>query len=230
MLPVQMMMFLFVLGALLLFWAVARLLLGYGASDASLRQLSARETAFLAAAADAVFPPGGLPIESGSEAGVVRHIDGWLALLTRRNRVLIRLLLVFFEHATLLFPAPGRGGFRRFSSLSPAQRIALLEVWEHSSWRVRRLFFASLRTILTSSYFASPSVLRELGLAPLAIETPVVEADLLYPRIGRSRASIRWRVEDVTVSPSHAPLDPRGALHPDYVGADAGMARREEHS
>jgi hypothetical protein len=228
MLRADMKILLFVLGSSLLAWAAARLLLRYGARDPSLSQLSARETAFLGAAADAVFPPGGTPTQSGTEAGVVHHIDRWLALLTRRNRVLIRLLLVFFEHATLLFPAPGRGGRRRFSALSLPQRIALLEAWEHSSLRVRRLIFASLRTILTSSYFASPYVLRELGLAPLAIETPVVAADLLYPRVGRSRTSIRWKVEDMERSWSKTPLDPRGALHPDFVGARSPGTSRGE--
>lgn len=204
-----------------LVWAAVRGLLGYGPRPASLAQLSAREAAFLGAAADAVFPRGGTPAQSGTEAGVVHHVDRWLALLARRNRVLIRLLLVFFEHATLLLPAPGRGGRRRFSSLSLSQRSALLARWEHSSLRIRRLIFASLRTIVTSSYFGNPAVLRELGLAPLAIETPVVAADLLFPRIGQSRASIRWTVEDLGRPRPRTPLDPRGPLHPDYGEAAA---------
>jgi hypothetical protein len=207
---------------------LARVSLGYGASDPSLPQLSAREATFLGAAADAVFPPGGVPALSGAEAGAVRHIDRWLALLTRRNRVLIRLLLAFFEHATLLFPAPGRGGRRRFSSLSAAQRMALLEDWEHSPLRMRRIVFASLRTILTSSYFASPDVLRELGLAPLAIDSPVVEADLLYPRVGQPHASIRWNGADVARAAPRMPLDPRCPLHPDYRDPRAAGALGEE--
>ncbi len=218
------------LGISVLLWLVSRALLGYGTRDSSLSQLSAREAAFLGAAADAVFPPGGTPALSGVEAGAVRHIDRWLALMTRRNRVLIRLLVVFFEHVTLLFPAPGRGGRRRFSSLSLPQRSELLEGWEHSPLRLRRLVFASLRTILTSSYFASPDVLRELGLAPLALESPVVAADLLFPRVGQPRSSIRWTAEDLARPVPRTPLDPRGPLHPDYRGPRAAGTLAEDRA
>lgn len=186
-----------------------------------LRQLSAREARFFAAAADAAFPPGatreGPDLPSGSEAGAVAYLDDWLGLLPRRNRVLIRLLVVFFEHASLVFPAPGRGGRRRFTSLSPEQRIALLDAWGRSRLRVRRIVFASLRTLLTSAYFASPAVLRATGLAPLAFETPVIEADLLFPPVGQPRDAIRWRHEDLSPPPLHAPLDPHGPLHSAYA-------------
>jgi len=205
------------LAASLLVWACARVLAGYGPRDPGLVQLSAREAAFFAAAADAAFPPGG-GLPSGSEAGVVAHLDGWLALLPARNRLLIRLLVLFFEHATLLFPAPGRGGRRRFTRLSPAQRGALLEDWGRSRLRLRRIVFASLRTLLTSSYFASPAVLRGVGLAPLAIETPVVEADLLWPPVGRGREAIRWTRADLERPVPRTPLDPHGPLHPAYAG------------
>ncbi len=221
---------LYALAVALLVWLVARALLGYETRDASLSQLSAREAAFLGAAADAVFPPGGMPALSGVEAGVVRHVDRWLALLTPRNRILIRLLVVFFEHVTLLFPAPGRGGRRRFTSLSLSQRSAVLEAWERSPLRMRRLVFASLRTILTSSYFASPDVLRELGLAPFALESPVVAADLLYPRIGEPSSSIRWTEEDLARAVPRTPLDPHGPLHPDYRDARTAATIAEDRA
>lgn len=201
-----------------------------------LRQLSAREARFFAAAADAAFPPGttrdGPPLPSGTEAGVVAHLDGWLELLPRRNRTLIRLLIVFFEYATWVLPAPGRGGRRRFTELAPEQRVAVFEAWSGSRLRLRRLVFASLRTLLTSSYFASPAVLRATGLAPLAFATPVVEADLLYPPVGQARDAIRWRREDLSRPPLHAPLDPHGPLHPDYTeeGASTGETARAGES
>lgn len=201
----------------LLVWLGARFALGFGPRDPALGQLSAREAALVAAAADAAFPPGGELLPSGTEAGVVRHVDGWLAVLPRRNRILIRLLFTFFEHATLLFPAPGPRGRRRFSALPLGQRIALLDGWGRSGLRVRRIVFASLRTLLTSAYFSCPQVLRATGLAPLAIETPVVEADLLYPRIGQARDTIAWRSEDLARPVARAPLDPHGPLHPAFA-------------
>jgi hypothetical protein len=198
-------------------WAVARVFGGYPPRDPALRAFSPREAAFVTAAADAAFPPGGAIPLSGSEAGIPRHLDLYLAGQGPRNRLLLRLLLAFFEHATLLFPAPGITGFRRFSALSPAQRVSVLDAWSQSSLRVRRIVFTSLRTILTMGYFDSPAVLRATGLAPLAIETPVVEADLLYPRIGCARDTIRWRPEDLGRPVPRAPLDPHGPLHPSYA-------------
>jgi len=202
-------------------WAALRALAGYPPRDPALIVLSPREAAFVTAVADAAFPPGGAIPTSGSEAGIPRHLDRYLAAQGSRNRRLMRLLLAFFEHATLLFPAPGASGFRRFSALTPAQRVAVLEAWSRSSLRVRRIVFTSLRTLLTMGYFESPAVLRATGVAPLAMETPVVDADLLYPRIGAARDTIRWRPEDRERPVSRAPLDPHGPLHPDYAARES---------
>jgi hypothetical protein len=205
------------LGLGLAAWALARAFAGYPPRDPARRVLAPRELALLAAAGDTVFPPAGpLPL-SGCEAGIPAHVDHWLALMPRRNRLLVRLLLGFFEHATLLFPAPGGlSGLRRFSRLDLDQRAALLEAWGRSPLRVRRIVFTSLRTVLTSAYFASPGVLRATGLAPLAFETPVVDADLLYPRIGGRREEIAWRPEDRSPPGPRPPLDPHGPLHRGY--------------
>jgi len=198
-------------------WAVARLALGYPTGDRALAQLSSHEQAFLRAAADTVFPAGGELPPSGSEAGVLRHVDRYVASVSPRIRVLIRMLFFLLEHATLVFPAPGWDGFRRFSALSEAQRAAVLEAWGRSPLVLRRTVFQSLRAILTMAYFSSPQVLRAIGLAPLAFETPVVDADLLYPAIGQPRASIRFGVEDRDRPAARTPLDPRGPLHPAYA-------------
>jgi hypothetical protein len=64
-------------------------------------------------------------------------------------------------------------------------------------------------------YFSCPSVLRAMDLAPRAIDTPVVEADLLYPRAGRPREEIAYAAEDLSASfPGPLPAD--AALHPDF--------------
>jgi Gluconate 2-dehydrogenase subunit 3 len=199
--------------------AALRGLAGYSAPRERCRQLSSREVAFVEAAADASFPPGGAIPLSGTEAGIPGYVDRYLEGLTPRNRKLIRLLLAFFEHATLLFPAPGWNGWRRFTRLRPEQRAAVLEAWGRSRLRPRRMIFTSLRTILTMGYLACPAVLRRIGLAPLAMETPRVDADLLYPRVGRGRDTIPWRPEDRGDPREAAPLDPAGPLHPDYAEA-----------
>jgi hypothetical protein len=197
-------------------WAVLRFAAGYGPRDPALNQLSAREYALVCAAADAAFPAGGAIPLSGTQAGIPAHVDRYLAALPPRNRLLIRLLFVLIEHATLIFKAPGWDGWRRFSALSLEQRMAVLEGWARSKFQPRRLVFQGLRAVLTMGYFARPAVLRAMGLAPLAIETPVVDADLLYPPIGQPKSAIRFGVADRDRAVPRAPLDPHGHLQPGF--------------
>lgn len=204
------------LGTTLACWAVARLLLGYGPGDRDLHQLSRHEQAFVRAAADTVFPSGGALALSGSEAGAVEHVDRFVASLPPRSRVLIRLLFFLLEHATLFFPAPGWTGIRRFTALSPAQRVAVLDAWGRSPLVARRNVFQSLRAVVTMAYFANAAVLRGMALAPLEMESPVIDADLLYPPIGRPKSAIRFVADDRQRAVSRAPLDPHGPLDPAY--------------
>ncbi|MEE2679188.1 MAG: hypothetical protein VX546_11470 [Myxococcota bacterium] len=97
------------------------------------------------------------------------HTDRWLVRVEPRVRLLMRLLFFLVEHATLFFPAPGWGGWRRFSSLRPEQREAALEGWRTSRLGPRRLVFQALRSIVAMGYLSYPPVLRELGIAPRSI-------------------------------------------------------------
>lgn len=205
------------LAALVLVALGVRVLAGYPRPEARFGVLGRAEIALVSAAAETLYPPGGEIPASGRDADLAGYVDRYLGALHGRSRVLIRLLFFLVEHATLLFPAPGRGGWRRFSALRPEQREAVLEGWRTSRLFLRRLVFTSLRSILTMGYFAHPPVLRALHLAPLAIDTPVTEADLLYPRIGELPESIPWTHADLTPPSTPTPLDPQGPLHPDFV-------------
>jgi hypothetical protein len=130
----------------------------------------------------------------------------------------MRLLFFLVEHATLFYPAPGRGGRRRFSSLRREQQVAVLDAWAGSRWWPRRLVFASLRAVLTMGYLAHPPVLRQLGVAPPALATPVCEADLLYPRIGMRPETIEFTPADLNGPSDAAPLAPDAPLDPRYAG------------
>ena len=197
-------------------YAAFRVFAGYPARS-GFATLARREIAFVDAAADTLYPQGaGLP--SGVEARIAFQLDGYLRLVPPRMRLLMRLLFFLMEHATLFLPAPGPRGRRRFSSLAPEQRAAVLEGWRTSRRVPRRLVFTSLRALLTNGYVADPGVLRALGLAPFAIETPVCEADLLYPPIGRPKSEIRHRA--VTAPSDGRPLDLAGPRHPAYVGSE----------
>jgi hypothetical protein len=200
--------------------AAARVFAGYPSADPDLRRLAAREVGFLDAAALAMFPPGGAIAASGRDAGIPSYVDRYVDRVPPRLRLLMRLLFFLFEHATLALPAPGPRGRRRFSKLAPEQRVAVLEAWQRSRSHARRLVFTSLRAILTMAYFADPAVLRALRLAPLAIDTPVCEADLLFPRIGSGPESIEFERADLTPPSEGAPLALDGPLHPAYREAE----------
>jgi hypothetical protein len=211
-----------VLGLAVVLALAYRALGGYPRPPAGLVRLSRREAAFVAAAAEALFPPGGAVPPSGLEAGVPAWTDRWLDALPAATRLLVRLLFALVEHATLLVPAPGWDGWRRFSALDPERRGAVLEGWRRSRWFPRRLVFTSLRAIVTQAYFADAAVLRALSLAPFEITPPVTTADALYPPIGRSRDAIRFRADEVAVHgpldrpPAGAPLEVASPLHPAY--------------
>jgi hypothetical protein len=209
-------MWIWLLAALALGYALARTCLGYPRPARRFGALVRHEAAFLAAAAEATFPAGGGIAPSGLDADLPAYTDRFLCAAHPRMRFLMHLLFFLVEHATLFFPAPGRGGMRRFSSLSAEQRTAVLEGWRRSRLFPRRLVFASLRAILTMGYFAHPSVLRELGLAPYAIRTPVCEADLLYPRVGAPRAAIALSRTDLTPPSDGTPIPLDAPLHPAY--------------
>jgi len=199
-----------------------RVFAGYPRPAAPVKGLSRREAALVAAAAEALFPRGGAVPPSGLDAGVPAWCGRWLEALPAGTRLLVRCLFALVEHATLLFPAPGWDGFRRFSAQGPERRGQVLEGWRTSRWFLRRLVFTSLRAIVTQGYFADAAVLRALRLAPLAIVPPVTAADALYPPIGQPRSRVRFRADQVEVRgpldrpPAGAPLDLASPLHPDY--------------
>lgn len=183
---------------LLLAWGGVRLFGGYPAPDRTPLCLRRGEWATLEAAGETLFPAGGPVPPSGREAGVAAYVDRLVAASQPRQRLLIRLLLFLVEHATLLFPAPGLSGWRRFSSLDAGQREAVVASWQKSRLFPRRLVFTTLRAICTLGYLSDPSVQRALRVDPPEIETPVVEADLWIPRVGESRSTIALSREDLT--------------------------------
>ena len=172
---------------LLGFW---RALAGYAADASPRAVLARRETAFVQAAAEVLFPPSEeLPL-SGAQADLPGYADGYLADLPARQRGLVRALFALFEQATLIWPAPGPGGFKRFSSLSAAQRLAVLKAWQGSRSSLRRMCLTALKAVLILGYVGHPESLAALGLAPWKIDSPKVSADFLYPPIGQGPEAI----------------------------------------
>ena len=198
-------------------YGLVRFCAGYPRPGRSYAVLAPREVALLHAAGNATFPAGGTPSPSGEEVDLAGYTDHWLTLVPPRMRLLMRLLLFLIEHGTLFLPAPGPRGWQRFSSLSTEQQAAALEGWRTSRFYPRRLVFMSLRAILSMGYLAHPRVLRQLRQAPLDFETPVCEADLLFPPIGRGPEAIRYSSADLTPPSDGTPLSLDGPLHPRYA-------------
>ncbi|MGH0036703.1 MAG: gluconate 2-dehydrogenase subunit 3 family protein [Myxococcota bacterium] len=198
-------------------YAVWRLFLGYPRRERTFDHLRPGEVAFLDAAADAMFPAGGALDLSGRDVDLPGYVDRYFATLNGSKRLQIRLLLTLVEQATIFFPAPAPRGRRRFSALSASQRETVLRDWSNSRLFLRRLVFTALRAVLTMGYLGHPSALRQLRLAPYDIQPAIVEADLLYPPIGRHPDSITLTRDDLTGPSDGTPLDLDGPLHPDYA-------------
>ena len=207
-------MILGLLGIAIVSYAVFRV--GFGYPKTRFESLTRADAALVARAAEAMYPAGGAIPSSGADADLPAYLDRFLVASVPQIRILVHLLLFLVEHATLIFPAPGWGGFRRFSALTADQRVAVLDGWYESNLFVRRLVFTTLRALLTLGFFAHPPVLRALNLAPYAIETPIVEADLLYPRIGEHPDSIQLTRGDLTPSGDVAPLELDAPIRADF--------------
>jgi hypothetical protein len=179
-------------------------LAGYPKTIRRFEFLARREEAFLAAAAEVLFPATDALSLSGGEADLPGYADRYLEVLPVRQRNLLRALFFLFEQGTLIWPAPGRGGFKRFSGLSPHQRLAVLRNWESSRLYLRRMCLTALKAVLILGYVGHPQSLGALGLAPWKIESPRIEADFLYPPIGQGRDGL----PDSSLSSSSSPLSP----------------------
>ncbi len=194
-----------------------RCLSGYPSAPAGLALLHRGEAAFVEAASEVLFPGGAGLSVAGVDAHLPHYVDRHLSALPRSKRLQIRALFAVCEHLTLFFPGDEPGGRRRFSSLSAASRIAILErLAVHPNGLVRTLSMA-LRAVLVLGYLGHPANLRDLGVAPFEIEPGVSDAELLFPRIGGLVSSIGFVEADRTDPAALGPLDPHGPRHRAYA-------------
>ncbi len=199
-------MFIIVTILVLSLFALYRLKLRYPRPDVVYAVIGAGEAAFLAKASETLFPAHPGMARDGVGVDMPAYADGYLATLPRRQRLLIRALFMLFEQGTLLFPARGVGGFRRFSSLNAEQRAATFAGWDGSRLALRRMAMTALKAVLIMGYFGHEENLAGLGMAPFEIESPICPADLLYPPIGAPRSAIVYSESDLTEHPDTRPL------------------------
>jgi hypothetical protein len=193
------------------------LVAGYPPAPPGLAVLYRGEAAFVEAAAEVLFPGGaGLPV-AGIDAHLPHYVDRHLVALPRAKRAQIRGLFLLLEHVSLVVPGNEPGGRRRFSTLTAASRVSILErLASHPRFPVRTLFLA-LRAVLVLGYLGHPANLRDLGVAPFEIEPAVSDAELLFPRIGGLPSSIVFTLADRTDPVALGPLDPHGPRHRAYA-------------
>jgi hypothetical protein len=160
--------------ALALAWLARGVFLGYPTKGVPTRNLSRKEQAILAAAADALFPPGGPIPLSGTDAGAIPYLDAYVGRVDRTQRALMRLLFQAVEHGPwLLGPR-----LSRFTRLGVADRIVYMRKLAKSDLYFLRVIFLSLRVMLTMAYLANDEVARRMriepNLAPFAPAPPAL--------------------------------------------------------
>jgi len=109
---------------------------------ASLLVLTPKQYAVARAAAEAILV--GVPV---SAAVVARRIDEELFLVGDPVRSDMQTVLGLFEHLTLL-----GGKLRKFTDLTPAERLAYLQGWSRSRLKLRRGAYFALKGFV--QYFA----------------------------------------------------------------------------
>ncbi|MCP5044921.1 MAG: hypothetical protein GY944_28165 [bacterium] len=190
---------------------------GYPKPERSHDVLAPREVALVASTAEVMFPEDGAIPFSGRDADIPCYADRFLLAIEPGVRWQIRALFALFEHVTLFFPAPGWRGWRRFSSLTLEQRELVLQGWSQSRSFARQIVFTALRAVLTMGYLGHPEVMRHLRVAPYDFESPIAEADLLYPKVGEHPDTISYSESDLTAPSDGTPIDIEGPLHPRYA-------------
>ena len=106
--------------------------------QANLKALTPKEYAVARAAAEAMLA--GVPV---SATTVAKRIDQELAAVGDPIRTDMKTVLNLTEHLT-----PLAGRIRRFTALSPEQRLAYLQTWRRSRFQLRRAAYNALKSFV----------------------------------------------------------------------------------
>jgi hypothetical protein len=108
------------------------------------------ERQVVSACADAMFPADGPIPVSGTEAGLVRYAEDYVAGLGFAKGLLVRLMFIFIQ----LSPLVHGPRFTVFTRLTPEERETLFRGMIASDAYFRRLVIQAKRAIMTFGYFA----------------------------------------------------------------------------
>lgn len=119
----------------------------YPAAPQRLEALTAKEYAVARAAAEAMLAD--VPVDPER---VATELDRELALIGEPILADMKSVLRLLEHLTFL-----GGHVRRFTSLTPADRLDYLNGWATSRFNLRRAAFHAVRTLVQFIAYAEPS-------------------------------------------------------------------------
>lgn len=125
-------------------------------ADTPYLRLSAHESEFFSALAEAVFPTGGVPALGGGEAAVPRYLDRVLVGLAPTQHNLLRVGI----HALDNLARTHHG--RRFVELEPAAAQDQLRAWLASDVAPLRGLVQTLHLFVAMAYTAHPAVAHHL--------------------------------------------------------------------
>lgn len=129
----------------------------FGPAAPGYQVFDADELLVLAAACEAHFPgPPEWPL-SGKDAGCIEFVDRYIGGLYPDNQLLIRAFLRTLNVSTLITHR------RTFRTLSPQDRLEVLEGWASSSLRIRRGGYASMTLFIKMGYFENEKVREAWG-------------------------------------------------------------------
>jgi hypothetical protein len=123
---------------------------GSAGSEAEAALLSPELREILGAVSERMVETGEPGAPSIADVGAVDRIDRLLSVLDRELADPVKLLL----RAVDLWPAVAELRFRRFRSLSPAEKDQSLKGWLESRFRVRRAAFYALRNLALYGYWS----------------------------------------------------------------------------
>ncbi|MGQ0562599.1 MAG: hypothetical protein ACT443_12085 [Gemmatimonadota bacterium] len=135
-----------------------------------LKSLSDKEYAVARAAAEALLV--GVPVAA---ATVATRIDRELAAVGDPIRTDMKTVLALMEHAT-----PLGGRIRRFTALTPEQRLAYLEGWRDSRFQLRRAAYQAIKGFVHYVAYIDPATRPLTGFEgpwPERVEIPAYVVD-----------------------------------------------------
>lgn len=129
-------------------------------------KLSGQSRKVLEAIAETIVPSEGPERPGAPEMKLADRLEAFVDQFPGA-RLLLLLVCWLWE-----FSPTWSGSFRRFSSLSLAERTQVLESWEKSRWFFRRAALTGLKAVFLASFYNNPDLWPYLGYQEGCLSEP----------------------------------------------------------